>query len=102
LGEVRLEHERLLVELARLLRLPRMEERVAEIVEGVRIVGSRGEGGPEPRDRAVEVAGFGEERAQVVARLREVRLEGERALEGGARPFRPPRPRAPRPAAGGG
>ena len=80
-GEVRLQRERFLVERLRFPVASGQQERVAQIVERVRVFGRRRQRLPEAIDGRIELPGLREERAEVVARFGEIRLERERALE---------------------
>ena len=83
LGEIGLEPQSLLVERAGLRRPARQEKSVAQVVERVRVVGCRREGRLELLDRGRQIAALCEQGAEVVAGLREVRLQGQGPLEGG-------------------
>ena len=85
LGKVGPQRERASIEIVSLLPLPHLEEGVSEIVHRIRILLFGFESRLEVRYCAGQFAALREERAQCVVRVRVLRIEHERALEGGRR-----------------
>src|SRR4029079_9750705 len=70
--KIGLQRQRLFVQRARLLIAPCEQQRAAESGQGVRVIGVRGQRGPESADRRVEISTLREQRSEVVVSLGEI------------------------------